>query len=73
MKAATIIGAVLILFGIGGFLMGRFSFTHERKDFNIGPLRVEHRQKESVPIPPVVSMIALVGGMGLVAVGARSK
>jgi hypothetical protein len=72
-KAATIIGVILILLGIGGFLMGRFSFTHEKRDVNIGPLRVEHRQKKSVPIPPVLSVIALVGGMGLVVVGARSK
>ncbi len=73
MKAATMIGAVLILIGIIGFAVGGFSFTHEKKDAKIGPLQIEHQQKESVPIPPILSAVALLGGVGLVVVGARSK
>lgn len=73
MKAATIVGVVLILIGIIGFAMGGFSFTHEKQDAKIGPLQVEHQQKESVPIPPILSAVALLGGVGLVVVGARGK
>ena len=42
MKAPTIIGIVLILVGIVGFAVGGFSFTHEKKDVDLGPLQVEH-------------------------------
>jgi hypothetical protein len=73
MKAATVVGILLILVGIVGFTMGGFSFTHEKKDVNLGPLQVEHRQKKTIPIPPALSAIALVGGIGLVVVGVRSK
>jgi uncharacterized membrane protein YidH (DUF202 family) len=73
MKAATVAGLVLIVIGIIGFAMGGFSFTHEKKDVDLGPIQIEHQQKKTVPIPPILSAIALVGGIGLVVVGVRSK
>ena len=73
MKAATVIGIVLILLGIVGFAVGGFSFHHEKKDVDLGPLQVSHEKKETVPIPPILSGIALVGGIVLVVAGARSR
>ncbi len=73
MKPATIIGAILILVGIIGFAVGGFSFTHEHQDAKLGPLNIEHKQTSTVPIPPILSGIALVGGIALVVVGARSR
>jgi hypothetical protein len=73
MKPATIIGAILILVGVVGFAMGGFSFTHEKKDVDMGPVQISHEQQKTVPIPPILSGIALVGGIALVAVGVRSR
>jgi hypothetical protein len=73
MKPALIIGIILILIGIVGFAVGGFSFTHEKQDAKIGPLDIEHKQTETVPIPPILSTIALVGGIGLVVVGAKNR
>jgi hypothetical protein len=73
MKPATIIGIILISVGIVGFALGGFSFTHEKKDIDAGPIQIGHEEKKTVPIPPALSVIALVGGIGLVAVGVRSK
>jgi hypothetical protein len=73
MKAATIVGILLIVIGIIGFAAGGFSFTHEKKDVDLGPVQVSHEQKKTVPISPILSMVALVGGVGLVVVGVRAK
>ncbi len=73
MKAALVVGIILIVVGIVGFSMGGFSFTHEKKDVNLGPLQVSHEQKQTVPISPILSALALVGGIGLVVVGVRAK
>ena len=73
MKPITGVGIVLIIIGIVGFSLGGFSFTHEKKDVDMGPLQISHQQKKTVPIPPILSTIVLVGGIGLVVVGARSK
>jgi len=71
MKPATIIGILLILLGIVGFATGGFSFTHRHKDVDAGPIQISHDKKETVPISPILSTVALLGGAGLVAVGAR--
>lgn len=73
MKAATVVGIILIIIGIIGFAVGGVSFTHEKKDVDLGPIHVSHQQKSTIPISPILSTIALVGGIGLVVVGVRSK
>jgi len=73
MKPVTIIGIVLILLGVLGFALGGFSFTHEKKVVDMGPVQVSHQQTKTVPIPPILSAIALIGGIGLVVIGARSN
>jgi hypothetical protein len=68
-KPLAITGIVLIIVGIIGFTLGGFSFTHEKKDVDMGPLQISHKQTRTVPIPPVVSWIVFLGGIGLVVVG----
>lgn len=65
------VGILLIIVGIAGFAFGGFHYTHRKQDANIGPVHISHRQHKTVPIPPILSAIALVGGIGLVVVGAR--
>jgi hypothetical protein len=71
MKPAIIVGLLLIVLGIVGFAVGGFSFTHEKQDAKIGPVEIDHKSTQTVPIPPILSAISLVGGIALVVVGSR--
>jgi drug/metabolite transporter (DMT)-like permease len=71
MKPGTIIGLVLIVLGVVGFALGGFSFTHKEKVLDVGPIEATADDKESVPIPPILAGLALVGGVVLVAASAR--
>jgi hypothetical protein len=71
-KTATIMGFLLLVLGVVGFAVGGVSFTHEKQDAKIGPLEFNHQQTETLPIPPILSALSLLGGVGLVVVGARS-
>jgi hypothetical protein len=73
MKGAAVVGILLIILGIVGFAVGGISFTHQKKDVDLGPLQVSHNKTETMPISPILSAISLVAGVGLVVVGARSK
>jgi hypothetical protein len=73
LKAATLIGVILIVLGVAGFAFGGISFTHQKKDVDLGPLQVSHNEKSTMPISPVLSTLSLVAGIGLVAVGPRGK
>ena len=55
MKPATVIGLLLIVLGVIGFAVGSFSFTHEKKDAQIGPVQIQHKSTSTVPIPPILS------------------
>ena len=71
MKAATIVGILLIILGVIGFAAGGLSFTHEKKDVDLGPLQVSHKQTKTLPVSPILSTISLIAGVGLVVVGVR--
>jgi hypothetical protein len=73
MKAATIVGIVLLVIGVLGFAIGGISFTHNKKDVDLGPLQVSHKETSTVPISPILSTLSLIVGGSLVVVGLRSK
>ena len=73
MKPATIIGVLLILLGIIGFATGGLTFTHQKKDIDLGPVQVSHRTQDTLPLSPLLSTVSLVAGLGLVVVGVKSR
>ncbi len=73
MKAATVVGILLIVVGIIGFAVGGISFTHQKKDVDVGPIQLSHKETNTMPISPILSTISLIAGAGLVIVGVRNK
>jgi hypothetical protein len=71
MKPGTMIGIILIVLGVVGFALGGFSFTQKEKVLDLGPIEATAEDKETVPIPPILAGLALVGGVVLVAASAR--
>jgi hypothetical protein len=73
MKAATVVGILLVVLGIIGFAVGGISFTHEKKDVDVGPIQLSHKETNTMPISPILSTVSIVAGIGLVVVGVRNK
>ncbi|MGH7499635.1 MAG: DUF3185 domain-containing protein [Gemmatimonadales bacterium] len=71
MRLGTLVGIILIVLGVVGLALGGFSFTHKEKVVDLGPIEASADKKESVPIPPVVSVVAVVAGVLLVAATRR--
>jgi hypothetical protein len=71
MKAATLIGALLIVLGIGALAYQGFTYTSEETILDIGPIEATQETTKTIPLPPVVGALALVGGIVLVVTGAR--
>jgi hypothetical protein len=70
-KPAGIIGIILIIVGIVGFAWGGLHWSTEKKDAQLGPLQIKHTEDQGINFPPIVSGICLIGGILLVALGAR--
>jgi hypothetical protein len=73
MKPAGIVGIILIIIGIIGFAYGGMGWKTEKKDAQIGPLEITHKESHGIPLPPILSGICLVGGIVLVIVGSRKN
>ncbi len=71
MKAATIAGIALIALGIIGLVYGGLSYTTKEKAIDLGPIEVVTEEKHNLPIPEIASIISVIAGIGLVAVGMR--
>ena len=71
MKPLMIVGLILIAIGVIALAYGGFSFTTSEKVAEVGPLKLEKDKTRSVPMPPVMGGLALIGGIVLVVVGAR--
>jgi hypothetical protein len=62
-----IAGVILLVLGLAGLLTGGFSFTKNTTKAEIGPLKLQVQEKESVNVPQWLSVGAmLVGGVLLV-------
>jgi hypothetical protein len=68
-KPAGIVGIILIAIGIIALAYGGFSYTKREKIIDAGPLQVSADREKTVPFPPILGGICLVGGIILVLVG----
>jgi hypothetical protein len=71
MKPATVLGIVLIILGVLALAYQGITYTTREKVVDIGPLKITADKEKSIPLPPILGALALVGGVGLVIVGAR--
>lgn len=69
MKPLMIVGIAMILLGIVALSYGRITYTTKEKVVDIGPLQATAEREKSIPLPPVLGGLLLVGGVGLVAFG----
>ena len=71
MKTTIIFAILLIALGIVAFGYQGFTYTTREKVVDIGPLQVTADTTRTLPLPPIVGAIALVGGIVLLVVGSR--
>ena len=66
------VGMVLVVLGILALVYGGFSYTRETHDADLGPLKIEVKDRERVNVPIWAGVAAIVGG-ALVLLGAGRK
>ena len=73
MKPATVIGIVLIILGIVALAYRGITYTQREKIVDIGPLQAIAEREKTIPLPPILGGLSLVGGIVLVSVGSKSR
>jgi hypothetical protein len=72
MKAAPIVGIILIVLGVISLAYQGITYTTHKKVIDIGPLQATTEQQKTIPLPPILGGIALVGGIALLLVGRKT-
>ncbi len=67
-----IAGILLIIAGVAALIYGGFSYTSRKKAVDLGPIQIDTTQHHSVPISPILGVIAIAGGAVLVYSGAKA-
>ena len=73
MKPAGIVGILLIAIGIIALAWGGITYTKREKVIDAGPIQLSADKEKTIPFPPVLGGICLVGGIVLVIVGNKQS
>jgi len=69
-RRLTIVGLVLIVLGVLGFVYPRITYTKNQTSVDVGPVQLQAKQRKTVTIPDIASGIAIGVGAILAVVGA---
>ena len=71
MSPKTIIAIILIAVGIVVFTYQGITYTTREKVVDLGTIQMTAEKTKTLPLPPILGAIALVGGIVLLVVGNR--
>ena len=69
MRPKIIIAIILIALGIAALAYQGITYTTREKVVDLGPIQVTAEKTKTLPLPPIVGAIALVGGIVLLVMG----
>jgi hypothetical protein len=71
MRPKIIIAIILIVLGIAAFAYQGINYTTREKVVDIGPIQVTSEKTKTLPLPPIIGVIALAGGIMLLVMGVK--
>lgn len=67
-----IAGVVLIIIGILALAYQGITYTTHKKVIDIGPIQATKEERNTIPIPPILGVLALIGGVVILAADRRT-
>lgn len=65
------LGVVLIVLGVLALAYGGFTYTRQKKVLDLGPIQASKKETKTVPLPPILGMVAVLGGGVLLVAGRK--
>lgn len=73
MKPAALAGIVLIVLGVIALVYQGITYTSRETVLDIGPVHATADRQKTLPLPPVLGIVAVAGGVVLLVVGTRKR
>jgi hypothetical protein len=71
MKNMSVVGSVLIVLGLVALVYQGITYSSRETVLDIGPLHATADRERTLPLPPVVGIAAVAGGVALLVAGMR--
>ena len=71
MKTTALLGVLLVILGIAALVYQGVTYTHRDTILNIGPVHAEADRQHTIPIPPILGIVAIAGGGYLLVTSSR--
>jgi hypothetical protein len=71
-RKLSILGIVFAILGVGGLLLGHFSYSETKPVVDAGPIHVATQEEHQVSIPTIACIVVLVAGIALIVIDRRS-
>jgi len=65
------VGLILIVLGIVALIFGGISYTKKEKIIDVGPIHASAEHQKTIPLPPLLGAVSLIGGVILLVVGGK--
>jgi hypothetical protein len=73
MRAAVMVGVLLIVFGLVSLIYQGITYTKQEEVFEIGPIRATAETEKTIPLHPIVGGLAVVTGTVLVVAASKKR
>jgi hypothetical protein len=73
MKPAALLGIVLIVIGLAALAYQGITYRTRETVLDLGPIHATTERERTFPLPPVLGIAAVAGGVTLVVAGARRR
>jgi hypothetical protein len=73
MKLLTIVGILLTAIGVISLIYQGVPLTTREKVLQFGPIEAYKEERKTIPIPPILGVLVIAGGILLIVAGVRKK
>ena len=73
MKTFTMLGIVLIALGVIALVYQGFTYTTRETVIDLGPIHATAEREKTLPLPPILGIVAVAGGVALMMAGKKGR
>jgi hypothetical protein len=73
MKPMSLAGIVLIVLGLVALVYQGITYTSRETVLDVGPIHATADRQKTLPLSPVLGIVAVAGGVALLIAGARNR
>jgi hypothetical protein len=73
MKPMAIVGVIFVVLGVVALVYQGISYTSHDTVIDIGPIHATADRQRTFPLPPIVGLAAVAGGVVLLITGGKAR